>query len=115
MSDWKTRIEAKLSQGQKPTYDELEAALLGALEERKQFISNTNAQAAALLGALEQNKALVSATEAQAQALDDMTQWLGKISDAFLKHDAGRLAETVRDFVQKRVIVVETPAKGEVH
>lgn len=94
MSNWKTRIEAKLSQGQKPTYDELEAALLGALEERK---------------------AMISTTEAQAQALDDLTLWLGKIADAFLKHDARRMADIVRDFVQERVIVVNTPAKGKVH
>lgn len=115
MSDWKTRIEAKLANGKKTTYDELEAALLGALEERKLFISNANAQAVALLGALEQHKAMVSVSEAQAQALDDMTLWLGKIADAFLKHDAGRMAQVVHEFVQERVNVVETPAKGEVH
>lgn len=115
MSNWKTCIEAKLAQGKKPTYDELEAALLGALEERKLFISHANDQAATLLSVLEQHKSLIATTEVQTQALDEMTQWLGKIADAFIKHDGGRMTDTVRDFVQERVIVVDKPAKGKVH
>ena len=94
MSDWKTRIEAKLSQGQKPTYDELEVALLGALEERK---------------------ALVSTADAQASAIDDMAMWLGKIADAFIREDASRMAEIVHEFVKKRVIVKVVPGKQEMH
>lgn len=115
MSDWKTCIEAKLAQGKKPTYDELEAALLGALVERKLLISNSNDLAASLLDVLGQHKSLIATSKAQTVAIDEMTQWLGKISDAFLKHDAFRMADIVRDFVLERVIVVDESAKSEVH
>lgn len=94
MSDWKIRMESLMAAGIKPSYDELEEALLGALEERK---------------------ALVITTEEQASAIDDMAQWLGKIADAFVRNDANRMAEVVHQFVQKRVIVKVIPAKEGMH
>lgn len=115
MSNWKTRIEATLSQGKRPTYDELEAALLGALEERKLLISNSDDLATSLLDVLGQHKSLIATSKAQTVAIDEMTEWLGKISDAYLQHDGGLMADIVRDFVHERVVVVDKPALTEVN
>lgn len=75
MSDWKQRMAAQLSAGVKPSYEDLEEALQGALEERAAF----------------------------KKGMEDMASWLGMIAAAFIKGDVAKLADTVAAFVQQRV------------
>lgn len=94
MSNWKIRMESLLAAGQKPSYDELEESLLGALEERK---------------------ALVATVEARESAIDDMAMWLAKIVTAHIKDDVSGMTDVVREFVQCRVTVKVVPAEQEMH
>lgn len=100
MSDWKTKMDGILSAGRAPTSDELEEALAGALAER-------NALARDLAKALADNRACV-------RVVTDMADWLGKMSAAFIRGDADKMAQTMKEFVEQRV----KPAlqqKGAVH
>lgn len=92
MKNWKEKLEETLAAGQKPSYDLLEEALAGALEERKEFASQLNE-------ATEKNSVY-------SDAMQDMTLWLGTMVEAFMRGDANKLAETMNDFVNKRVKVV---------
>ena len=75
MNNWKERMAAQLSAGVKPSYEELEEALQGALEERAMFKA----------------------------AMEGMAGWLARIAAAFIQGDAGKLADTVAAFVRQRV------------
>lgn len=86
MDDWKKKLADQLAAGEKPSYDDLEAALHGALSERAMFEQNMLA----------------------------LAQWLGKMSAAFLAGDAGGLADLMAAFVQERVLV-NPPNKDKSH
>lgn len=75
MSNWKEKMAAMLESNQKPSYDDLEDALAGALSERAAY----------------------------EQSVREMAAWLGKIAAAFIKGDANLLADTVNAFVMERV------------
>ncbi|MYM80561.1 hypothetical protein GTP44_01125 [Duganella sp. FT50W] len=75
MKNWKDELAAKLEAGQKPTYEQLEAALHGALVER-----NT-----------------------MEQTVCDMARWLSRITVAHLDGDGSRLPGVVSEFIAERV------------
>lgn len=71
MSNWMNKLHDRLISGQKPTYEELEEALAGALQERAAY----------------------------KDSMEELCEWLGKISVAFLNGDASQLAAVVHEFV----------------
>jgi hypothetical protein len=75
MKNWKVELAAKLEAGQKPTYEQLEVALHGALVER-----NT-----------------------MEQTVCDMARWLSRITVAHLDGDGSRLPGVVGEFIAERV------------
>jgi len=71
MSNWMNKLHDRLISGQKPTYEELEEALAGALQERAAYKNS----------------------------VEELSEWLGKISVAFLKGDVRQLVDVVSEFV----------------
>lgn len=83
-SNWKQELLAALEAGQPPSYDQLEAALNGALVERK----------------------------AMETTVCDMAQWLSKLTVAHLSGGAG-LSALMDEFIAARVQVkVAAPASA---
>lgn len=86
-SNWKQDLVAALEAGQQPSYEQLEAALSGALAERK---------------ALE-------------ETVCDMATWLGKLTVAHMNGGA-RIPVLMDEFMASRVQVkVAEPAPATAH
>jgi hypothetical protein len=86
-SNWKQDLVTALEAGQQPSYEQLEAALSGALTERK-----------ALEG-----------------TVCDMAQWLSKLTVAHLNGGAA-LSNLMNEFIAARVQVkVAAPAPATAH
>ncbi|MFZ6775823.1 hypothetical protein ACO0LD_03255 [Undibacterium sp. Ji83W] len=79
-------IEEKLDTKEKPTYDELEAALLQALKERNGF----------------------------RDAVKGMAGWLGRLVHAHVSLDDARVKSTLDAFMAERVQVVQA-ATNQIH
>lgn len=89
MNDWKQTMADILTSGRPPTNDELEEALAGAMTERN---------------GMQQELTRVAAERDQFQGvIKDMSAWLGRLTAAFIRGDAGKLAETMAAFVEERV------------
>lgn len=87
-NNWKTDLLGVLEAGQKPTYDQLEAALNGALAERS----------------------------AMERTVCDMASWLSKMVAAHLHGAGSGLSQVMNEFIAARVQVkVEPAASGSVH
>lgn len=71
------RIDALAFDGKLPSYEELENALLQALEERKFFSESTS----------------------------DMTAWLAKLVAAHVAGDSEKVTVTLNQFIQRRVLL----------
>jgi hypothetical protein len=119
MSDWKAKMADVLTAGQQPSNDDLEDALAGALTERKELAKalaseiakNEADRTTALAGRNDLERALaneVAKNEALLVTVKDMATWLGKLSGAFIRKDADKLAETMDQFVKQRVKPVMT-------
>jgi hypothetical protein len=86
-SNWKQDLVAALEAGQQPSYSQLEAALSGALTERK----------------------------AMEETICDMAQWLSKLTVAHMNGGAA-LPGLMNDFIAARVQVkVAAPASTTTH
>lgn len=88
MKNWKEELAAVLESGKQPTYEQLEAALNGAMTERN----------------------------AMESTVCDMAAWLGKMVAAYLHDSGGGLHQVMNDFIAARVrMQVVQPAAGTVH
>ena len=71
-------MEAQLESGQKPSYEDLEIALVGAMQERN----------------------------AMAGTVENMGGWLDKLVVAYMSKDANKLAETMAQLMAQQVHVM---------
>lgn len=101
MNDWKQKMVTLLESGQQPSKDDLEEALAGSIAERNDLA--TKLKVAATQNVLYE------------AAVADLSGWLGKLSGAFLRGDADKLAETMNDFVNQRVKAVMPDTKKPPH
>ncbi|MFZ6644447.1 hypothetical protein ACO0LO_01920 [Undibacterium sp. TJN25] len=86
MSKALQHLEALYEAKKKPTYDELEAALLESLAERNAFEG----------------------------MVKDMSGWLSRLVHAHYRKDSKALVTTLNDFIQERV-VIRDETKGALH
>lgn len=88
MSNWKKDLVDTLEAGKQPTYDQLEAALNGAMNERN----------------------------AMEKTVCDMADWLGKMMAAYLHGTGGELHQVMSEFIAARVRIMGEPSvTGSVH
>jgi len=87
-NNWKQDLQETLEAGKQPTYEQLEAALKGALKERN----------------------------AMERSFCDMATWLGRMLSAHVHDTGGGLSQVMNEFIAARVkIKVEPAASGAVH
>ena len=85
---WKQDLQETLEAGHQPTYEQLETALNGALNERNSM----------------------------ERTVCDMAGWLGKMVAAYLHGAGGGLPKVMNEFIAERVkIKVDPTASGPIH